>query len=303
MTLPLIRGAALLAVVALVATTNAQPPLPPPRPVVEKPDAVPDDLRATRAGIKVAEKGPIHEAFAQPGAETRGKGMTAPKAPPKPIPELPPDTKPEGENVRWVPGYWHWDAEKGDFMWISGFWRNVPPGRDLAGGRVDREERNLDVHARVLASDRHEQLADRFARTAEVGRERTEHAARTIRTRFGFPAPGSIATNSIVWRPGYWAYPNENQVWQPGQYLATGSGYSYCPGYWDYPLEDRGLLNAPVYFTEPLWQTPGWAFRPRFAFGLGYGLGRMGHGRLLQLALDRPRLQQLLLRQLRQPVV
>ena len=76
--------------------------------------------------------------------------------------------------------------------------------------------------------------------------------------------------------PGYWAYPNENQVWQPGQYLATGSGYSYCPGYWDYPLEERGLLNAPVYFTEPLWQTPGWAYRPRFAFGLGYGLGRLG---------------------------
>src|SRR5207248_9077431 len=29
----------------------------------------------------------------------------------------------------------------------------------------------------------------------------------------------------------------------------------------------RGLLFAPVYFTEPLWQTAGWSYRPSFAIG------------------------------------
>src|SRR5262245_52799750 len=115
------RAAALFAALALVTTTSAQPPLPPPRPV-DPPDKKLDKLEQPEPGIKVADKGPIHEAFAQPGAEVRGKGMTAPKAPPPPIPEVPPETKPDGENVKWVPGYWQWDAEKEDFLWVSGFW-------------------------------------------------------------------------------------------------------------------------------------------------------------------------------------
>jgi hypothetical protein len=87
------------------------------------------------------------------------------------------------------------------------------------------------------------------------------------------PGTWEYRNDQYVWRPGYWAYPNGNQVWQPGQYLATGSGYCYNPGYWDYPLEERGLLYAPVYFTDPLWNTPGWYYRPRFAFNLGFGIG------------------------------
>jgi hypothetical protein len=56
-------------------------------------------------------------------------GMTAPKAPPPNVPEVPPDDKPAGDNIQWVPGYWSWDGDKQDFTWISGFWRNVPPGQ------------------------------------------------------------------------------------------------------------------------------------------------------------------------------
>src|SRR5205807_1879893 len=49
--------------------------------------------------------------------------------------ELPPDQKPDGANVRWVTGYWQWDDERRDFLWVSGFWRDVPPGRQwLPGG-------------------------------------------------------------------------------------------------------------------------------------------------------------------------
>ena len=59
----------------------------------------------------------------------------------------------------------------------------------------------------------------------------------------------------------------------PGEYVQNGSGYSYVPGYWDYPLEDRGLLYPPVYFSEPLWQNPDWAYRPGWPFGLGYAAG------------------------------
>src|SRR5262249_11471166 len=80
-------------------------PLPPPKPAESQPKPA-----ESQPGVTVAEQGPIHEAFAQPGAQVRGKeGMTAPKAPPPPVPELPPETKPAGNDVRWVPGYWSWE--------------------------------------------------------------------------------------------------------------------------------------------------------------------------------------------------
>jgi hypothetical protein len=278
MTLSVIRGAALLAVVALVATTSAQPPLPPPTPVPDQQDANPvqdakaAELEQPEPGVKVADKGPIHEAFAQPGAETRGKGLTAPKAPPKPIPELPPDTKPEGENVRWVPGYWHWDAEKEDFLWISGFWRNVPAGRTWQAGEwIEKNGSWTYTPGFWRPTDMNNWRVDlpEPPKPVESGPSTPPENQDAV----WVPGGWEYRDGQYAWRAGYWAHPNGNQVWQPGQYLASGSGYSYVPGYWDYPLEERGMLYAPVYFTEPLWQTPGWYYRPRFAFNLGFGYG------------------------------
>src|SRR5438046_840742 len=122
--IPSLRAGALLtALVALASIAPAQqlPTLPPPD---KQPAAKPDDPAAKQPdvkpepGVQVLDKGPIHEAFAQPGADTRGKGLTAPKAPPPPVPELPPETKPDG--ATWVPGYWLWDGDRNDFIWVSG---------------------------------------------------------------------------------------------------------------------------------------------------------------------------------------
>src|SRR5439155_1044921 len=59
------------------------------------------------------------------------------------------------------------------------------------------------------------------------------------------------------------------RVWINSSYQWTPGGYNFINGYWDYPLDDRGLLFAPVYFSDPLWLRPGWFYRPRFALGLG----------------------------------
>src|SRR5262245_1145170 len=96
---PLCRASALLTAVALACTSaRSQPPLPPPaktEPKAEIPAPRPAEQPVPKPpeepGVKVLEQGPVHEAFAQPGADVRGKGMTAPKAPPAPITELPPD--------------------------------------------------------------------------------------------------------------------------------------------------------------------------------------------------------------------
>src|SRR5437588_3207778 len=81
-------------------------------------------------GVEVLARGPVHEAFAQPpDAGQPEAGPVVPGQPPAPVEELPPEQRPEGEDVQWVPGYWQWDAERGEFLWVSGSWREPPPGR------------------------------------------------------------------------------------------------------------------------------------------------------------------------------
>ena len=65
----------------------------------------------------------------------------APAEPPEPIEELPPEYRPDGDNVRWIPGYWAWDDERQDFLWISGLWREVDRPEDIERWTRDHRER------------------------------------------------------------------------------------------------------------------------------------------------------------------
>ncbi len=85
-------------------------------------------------GVQVLTRGPVHEAFAETVTFDAEPGIVVPKAPPAAIEELPPDQKPEGANVSWIPGYWAWDDERNDFLWVSGIWRDLPPGRQWLPG-------------------------------------------------------------------------------------------------------------------------------------------------------------------------
>ena len=82
---------------------------------------------APEPGVDVQPRGPVHEAFAKPTAPNAEPGAVVPKKPPEPIPELPPDVRPKDEDAEWFSGYWAWDADKKDFVWVSGLWRVPPP--------------------------------------------------------------------------------------------------------------------------------------------------------------------------------
>src|SRR2546423_15344455 len=83
---------------------------------------------------EVLTRGPIHEAYASAVTAEVKPGPIALKAPPEPIEELPPDQKPEGDNVQWISGYWAWDEERSDYLWVSGFWRVPPPNQQWVPG-------------------------------------------------------------------------------------------------------------------------------------------------------------------------
>src|SRR6516165_5293999 len=100
-----------------------QDPPPPPVPAEEEPP-----------GGQVLTSGPVHEAFASPVVHDPAAGPVIPKEAPPPIKELPPDQKPAGQNIQWIPGYWGWDQTRNDFLWVSGIWREPPPGNQWVPG-------------------------------------------------------------------------------------------------------------------------------------------------------------------------
>ncbi len=76
----------------------------------------------------------MHEAFAAPVVHDPQAASVVPKQPPDPIQELPPDQKPSGQNIQWIPGYWAWDVTRNDYLWVSGVWREPPPGSQWVPG-------------------------------------------------------------------------------------------------------------------------------------------------------------------------
>jgi WXXGXW repeat (2 copies) len=218
---------------------------------------------AAESGVEVQTRGPIHEAFAQPSDVAPSPGPEVPKQPPAPIRELPPDQKPAGQNVQWIPGYWQWDADRNDFLWVSGVYRDVPPGRQWVAGYWTR-----------AADGNGQYVAGYWGASQQPQAQYVPQPPATLENGPSLPAPddNSIYTpgtwmnrdSSWAWRPGFYLPARAGRVWTGPRYAWTPAGNVFVDGYWDYPLEDRGLLFAPVYFNQPLWQNPNWCYQPSY---------------------------------------
>jgi hypothetical protein len=213
-------------------------------------------------GVSIESKGPIHEAYAQPGDVKPEPSPLVSKKPPDPIPEQPPELKPQGENVQWIPGYWAWDVDRNDFLWVSGFWRVPPAGRHWVAGYWGQVQGGWQWVPGYWASDNQEQVPY----VADVPESLDTGPSVPAPSDDSFYVPGIWVPSDgrFLWRPGYWANAEADMVWNNACYSWTPNGYLFNDGYWDYPLADRGLLFAPVYFTQPLWTTPGWCYRPSY---------------------------------------
>ncbi len=223
-------------------------------------------LSAGDAGAQSSEaeeltRGPVHEAFAGSVSFNPEPGIILKSQPPRAIDEVPPDQKPAGDNVAWIPGYWGWDEESNDFLWISGIWRNLPPDRQWVPGYwAGLDDSQWQWTSGYWADERAQEVAY------------YEKPPKSIETGPNVESPGDnhvwISGNWIyredryAWRPGYWEPARENWVWVPAHYQWTPRGYVFVDGYWDYDVGRRGVVFAPVRFHREVYDRPDYHYTP-----------------------------------------
>jgi len=247
--------------------------------------------------IEVLTSGPVHEAFAEPVNLQTQTGLAAPHQPPADIEEIPPTDRPQDDRFVWIPGYWGWDADRDDFIWVSACWRMGPPNMywvpgywtqvidvqevDRAG--VDVRVGGLDVRVgggtKAVETVSWEWVSG-FWRQSDT-REIEYLPAPPAPMDLEPPGPPPTADNMWVpgcwyWdqgqyvrRPGYWLRQQSDWIWSPSHYRWTPRGYVFERGHWDYSLERRGVLFAPVYFPRSVYARPGYTYSPSIAIDIG----------------------------------
>lgn len=226
-------------------------------------NVVAEDQVDSVKGVQVLTRGPVHEAFAETVTYDPQPGLVVAKSPPEPIEELPPAQKPEGANVAWIPGYWAWDDERDDFLWVSGTWRALPPGRQWIPGywkdSDDGSQWTSGYWADAKAGE--VQYLPEPPATVEAGPNDAAPSADHIWV------PGSWVWNQMryAWQPGYWAEGQQDWVWTPSHYQWSPRGYVFVNGYYDYSLARRGVLFAPVYFDPSVYARQGFTYSPAMA--------------------------------------
>lgn len=218
-------------------------------------------------GYEILTRGPVHEAFASTVNHDPEPGMVIDTAPPGAIEELPPEQRLEGDNVVWIPGYWAWDEEQGSFLWVSGVWRNLPPGREWIPG-----------YWNPVTDQRHQWISGYWSDTEHTQVSYLPAPPRSIESGPSIAAgsaddmwlPGSwvYQQNKYAWRAGHWAAPRENWIYVPAHYVWTPRGHVFVDGYWDHAVPRRGVVFAPVHFQRPVYASAGYRYSPRLAVNL-----------------------------------
>ncbi len=271
-----------VAAIGLGAIAEAQVPEPP---------AV-----ATELQTEPLLRGPIHEAYAEPLVNPEEDPFVAPLEPPPPVEEVPPQIDADDPSMTWIDGYWSWDDERQDFIWISGVWRKSPPNRDWVAGQWQPVEGGYRwIPGRWVPSG----VAD--VESIPLPPPSLEQGATSeppADDQFWVPGAWQYRANRYAWRPGFWSACYDDWVWVPDSYYPAATGCAYVPGYWDYPWERRGVLYAPCYFDRRsayfaggyyspsvvlnvssaffhLWVRPGYG---HYYFGDYYGAGYSGFG-------------------------
>ncbi len=260
------------------ARAQDQPP-PDPTPVGQGADprggpgpAEGQGAEADASGGQVLTQGPVHEAFASPVVHDPKAAPMVSKQPPDPIQEMPPDQKPAGQHVQWIPGYWAWDTTRNDYLWVSGVWREPPPATQWVPGYWHTVDGGYQWVPGSWMPASTGQAQGPGQATPQAQATYLPPPPASLETGPNSPQPGQNVSWSpgywtwqgggYAWRPGFWAAVQPNWIWMPPHYVWTPSGYLFVPGYWDLPVANRGLMFAPVYYPQPVYAQPGFVLTP-----------------------------------------
>ncbi len=243
----------------------------PPTPIPENAESLNQDENSTTPpkGIEVLTKGPVHEGYADAVDPNPKPTPIVTKAPPKLIEELPPNQKPEGDDVVWIPGYWSYDEDRKDYIWVSGFWRKPPPGRIWMPGNWRKVGDGWQWVPGFwgTAAQKTEQIdpQSELQYLPEPPESLDQGPSTPSPQSNAFYVPGNwVYQDRYVWQPGYWTAYQTGWIWIPAHYRWTPAGYIFIPGYWDYPLANRGPLFSPVAFSSTLLAQPNFVYTPSY---------------------------------------
>lgn len=211
-------------------------------------------------------RGPVHEAFASSVSYNPEPGILINGSPPEMIEEIPPDQRLEGDNVSWIPGYWAWDEDQDDFIWISGIWRKLPPGRQWNPGYWGQADDQSQWTSGYWADEETQEVAylPRPPKSLESG----PNIAAQSENDIWISGNWSHRDDRYGWTPGYWEPAQQDWIWIPAHYQWTRRGYVFIDGYWDYNVSRRGVMFAPVRFHGDGYRRPGYSYTPALAISL-----------------------------------
>lgn len=210
--------------------------------------------------FEVVTRGPLHEAFAKQFAQNPTPGMIVDQQPPEPLDEVPPDYRPELQNVQWMPGYWGWDDAAREFLWVSGIWRVPPPGQRWVPGYWAHVDQGYQWNSGFWMQNDTPQLT--YLPYPPKSVENGPSSRAPSKNHFWVPGAWTYRDNNYKWRGGYWYPAQEGWVYTPDQYLWTPRGSIYRRGYWDQRLAARGQVFAPVQVADAAAASAGLRFSP-----------------------------------------
>ncbi len=215
-------------------------------------DFLPPDpnMAVPEADVEAFARGQVHEAFADVYELDPAPSVIVTVAPPTAVDELPPEDAPTGDNVQWISGYWGWDTEATDYIWVSGVWRDVPPGRRWVPGYWAEVAGGFQWVSGFWSNAESQELA--YVPQPPASLEVGPNVPPPSDDQVWVPGNWTYVSNDYRWSPGYYTPCQTDYMWIPNQYNWTPRGCVYIPGYWDYRFARRGTLFSPVRFRRSL---------------------------------------------------
>ena len=252
--------------VAVAVPTAAPAPvvIPSAAPAVAAPDTPPPP---SQEQPEVLTRGPVNEAYAQPvGLQNQPSAVVA-SQPPANVAETPPADRPVGGSCIWAPGYWSWDAERANYIWVSGCWRIAPPSMNWVPGYWARAVNGWQWVPGFWSPVTAQEISYLPAPPAVTDLQPV--GAPPTPDDFWVPGCWYWHQGNYVFRSGYWLHQQPGWVWSPSHCFWTPRGYVFADGHWDYELESRGVLFAPVYFNRHVGAGVVFAFQPSITVDIG----------------------------------